>query len=425
MTRPRYGWYGDDFTGATDTLATLASAGLRAILFLGIPSAAQLEQAGPLDAVGIAGAARAMDPAAMRTELEPVGRFFAGLGVAVLHYKCCSTFDSAPDIGSIGAAVGILRAHVRNGFVPIIGGQPNLGRFCTFSNLFAAASSGGEVFRLDRHPTMSRHPVTPMHEADLRQHLALQGLSGIAALHAPIYTTRLNVMLDALPPAPAVLFDVTSEADLAAIGPVIWRRALAEPLLAVGASSVARAMIAAWETQAQAPEPSALPLSDGPVLMLAGSLSPVTRRQVAASTRFQHVAIDARRLIDERAYPAELIAIITDQLRSGRHVLAYTAADGMPTDTARSTEVASSTAKLLAAVLDRLPLKRVGIAGGDTSSRAVQALELWGLSHGATLAPGVAICRTHAKMPRCDGIELMLKGGQMGPVDLFDRFIGG
>ena len=62
----RIGWYGDDFTGATDTLATLAERGLKALLFLRIPSAAQLSAAGPLDALGIAGAARSMAPDAMR-----------------------------------------------------------------------------------------------------------------------------------------------------------------------------------------------------------------------------------------------------------------------------------------------------------------------------------------------------------------------
>jgi uncharacterized protein YgbK (DUF1537 family) len=160
------------------------------------------------------------------------------------------------------------------------------------------------------------------------------------------------------------------------------------------------------------------------VLMLAGSLSPLTRSQVAASTKFQHVAVDARRLTDDRSYAAELMTVITDQLRSGRHVLAYTATDAMPVDPTNSADVASSTAKLLESVLDRIPLRRVGIAGGDTSSRAVQALELWGLSHDAILAPGVAVCRTHSTIPGRDGIELMLKGGQMGPVDLFNRFIG-
>ena len=82
-TRLRHTWYGDDFTGASDTLATLAGAGLRAMLFLGVPSPRHVAAAGPLDALGIAGAARAMDAAAMRAELEPVARFLASLRAPV------------------------------------------------------------------------------------------------------------------------------------------------------------------------------------------------------------------------------------------------------------------------------------------------------------------------------------------------------
>ena len=109
---PRIGYYGDDFTGATDTLMTATRAGLRTVLFLGVPTQAQLEAAGPLDCLGIAGVARSMTNAEMETELAPVGAFFAESGVPVVHYKTCSTFDSSPAIGSIGVAVSVLRRFV-------------------------------------------------------------------------------------------------------------------------------------------------------------------------------------------------------------------------------------------------------------------------------------------------------------------------
>ena len=125
-----YGWYGDDFTGATDTLATLAERGYRAMLFLDIPDAAQLQAAGPLDAIGIAGATRSMPPDRIAGELDRAGRLFADRRVRLIHYKCCSTFDSSPRIGSIGAAVAALRPYASNPLLPIIGGQPNLGRYC-------------------------------------------------------------------------------------------------------------------------------------------------------------------------------------------------------------------------------------------------------------------------------------------------------
>src|SRR5215470_4219305 len=179
---PKYLWYGDDFTGASDTLATFASAGLRALLCLGVPRAERLQSVGALDALGIAGAARTMSPEAMVAELEPVGCYAAEMRVLLLHYKCCSTFDSSPEIGSLGAAMRILRRHVPSRFTPVIGGQPSLARYCAFGNLFAGAGAGGEIFRLDRHPTMSVHPSTPMHEADLRLHLQAQGIDDIGLI---------------------------------------------------------------------------------------------------------------------------------------------------------------------------------------------------------------------------------------------------
>ena len=163
----RYAWYGDDFTGAADTLATVASAGLNAALFLHVPSPAQREALGPLDAIGIAGTARSLSRSAQWDELRPVATGLRSLKPMVTHYKCCSTFDSTVDIGNLVIGASALRGPEHRSPLMVIGGQPSLGRFCAFGHLFASAGQGGEVYRIDRHPTMSRHPVTPMTEAML------------------------------------------------------------------------------------------------------------------------------------------------------------------------------------------------------------------------------------------------------------------
>jgi len=84
----------------------------------------------------------------------------------------CSTFDSSPGVGSIGKAAEIGREVFGGRFVPVVAGVPYLRRYTLFGHHFAA--SGDRVYRLDRHPTMSQHPVTPMAEADLLRHLAWQ-----------------------------------------------------------------------------------------------------------------------------------------------------------------------------------------------------------------------------------------------------------
>lgn len=435
-TPPRLAWYGDDFTGATDTLATTAQAGLRSLLFLGVPSAHHLQQAGPLDAIGIAGAARAMAPAAMAEELEPVGRFFAGLRAPVVHYKCCSTFDSAPHVGSIGEAIRVLNRHIGSAWVPIVGGQPNIGRYCCFSQLFAAAGPAGEVHRIDRHPTMRQHPVTPMGEADLRLHLQAQGLGEVAAMHYPLYArsphqqdATLQSTLSRRPDA--VLLDVSGPNDLPAVGRFIWRDAQRAPLLVVGPSGVVQALAAHWASTDATPPPLDTPQpAEGPVFAFAGSLSPQTAEQVAAARSYQKLALDVRQLLgQDPAHATACADAVLAGLAAGRHVLLHTESGARHAELdARS--VALATGGLVARIVSARaatghPLRRIGIAGGDTSSLAVQQLGVWGLACQGVLAPGVTLSRARSDQASLDGLELMLKGGQMGPADVFERLLRG
>lgn len=416
-SRPRYGWYGDDFTGATDTLATLAERGFEALLFLGIPTDAQLAAAGPLDAVGIAGATRTMAPAAMAAELDTAGRFFAGIGVALMHYKCCSTFDSAPHIGSLGVAMRALRRHFPNPLLPIVGGQPNLGRYCLFGTLFAAAGSGGTVHRIDRHPTMSVHPVTPMAEADLRRHFAAQGVEPVALVdyRALGEDDAPDAVATALASrADAVLFDVAREQDLAAIGPILAQRAGEQPMLAIGASSIARAWAAPHGRPATA---AALPQrGQGPVLALVGSLSPVTRAQVEAATGYAKIVVDPARLRLDTGHADEICRQTLSCLAIGDTMLITAPPDGAPQETGA---VAAATGDLLRRIMTEATPSRLVVAGGDTSTLAIRALGLWGLSYRAPCVPGAPLCRAHADDPRLDGLDIVLKGGQMGPPDFF------
>uniref|UniRef100_A0A9E7ZY03 Four-carbon acid sugar kinase family protein n=1 Tax=Bosea sp. NBC_00436 TaxID=2969620 RepID=A0A9E7ZY03_9HYPH len=415
---PLYGWYGDDFTGSTDTLATLAERGFRALLFLRQPNEAQLAAAGSLDAIGIAGASRAMAPAAIAAELTDIGRFFAGQGVGLMHYKCCSTFDSAPHIGSIGAAVAVLKPFFPNPLMPILGGQPNLGRFCLFGNLFAAGGDG-TVHRIDRHPTMSRHPVTPMAEADLRRHLTAQGLADIGLADYRAYADGSLALTRPPDGSSAVLFDVATESDLATIGGLLAMSLGNGPMLAVGASSVARAFAAGHgKAVVAASTPDAKHRAAGPVLALVGSLSPVTRAQVEAAEDYATLSIDTGRLLADESYRAELHAAVLSGLSQGDVMLVTERPEGAPTDAGA---VAGATGALLAAIIAEARLGRLVVAGGDTSTMAIRSLPLWGLSYRGPCVPGAPLCRAHSDDPRLDGLEIVLKGGQMGPPGFFNN----
>lgn len=429
----RFAWYGDDFTGASDTLATLAAAGLRALLFLGVPTPAQRAAAGPLDALGIAGIARALAPAAMRAELAPVARCFAELAPTITHYKCCSTFDSATDVGNLALGVTALRRPEHDPLLPVLGGQPSLGRFCAFGELYATAQAGGEVHRIDRHPTMSRHPVTPMHEADLRRHLGALGLARVglvdlrtldaAADDLARFDAAVQTALQADPQA--LLFDSTRAEHLRLIGRWLWLRAARRPQLVLGASSVAQAALAHWPgAGSDAPAVRPVAAAASPVFLLVGSQSPVTAGQVQhAQGLYDEVRVDPSLLLDDAAAQELAAQRCAELLLRGRSVLARTTA---PIAHVPPLAVARLCGELLARVLARSPqVRRVGVAGGDTASLALRALGAWGLAWQGDLAAGVALTRLHADTPALDELELMLKGGQMGSPDLFTRLLHG
>ena len=430
----RYAWYGDDFTGASDTLATLAAGGARALLFLHPPTEAQRAAAGHLDALGIAGISRALAPDAMAAELAPVARCFADLAPTITHYKCCSTFDSAPVVGNLVTGTSILRRPEHDPVMAVFGGQPSLGRYCVFGNLFASAQAGGEVHRIDRHPTMRQHPVTPMHEADLRRHLGQLGQSAVGLVDLSVLdgagsdVAGLQPALDAaLAHQPqALLFDSTTAAHLKVLGKWLWQRAAQRPQLVLGASSVAQAALAGWPGGlGMAPRGRSIAAAHAPVFLLVGSQSPVTAVQASrAADLFEQVFIDPGVLVNDDQALAAMANQCADLLALGRPVMARTrppAAGGVP-----PLAVAQVCGRLLVQVLARSPqVKRVGVAGGDTSSVALRALGAWAVGWLGDFCPGVSLTQVHAKAPALNGLELMLKGGQMGPPELFRQFLHG
>jgi uncharacterized protein YgbK (DUF1537 family) len=188
---------------------------------------------------------------------------------------------------------------------------------------------------------------------------------------------------------------------------------------------VTEAIAGALPARADPPAATITPAS-GPVLVLAGSLSPITARQVAAATSFWTVRLDATRLVEpDGAYRIGAARDIAARLAEGQHVLACTT----PSDGERATVPARALAlaggRLLAQVLELTPLARVGIAGGDTSSHGVLALDAWALAYAGQVAAGVPLCALRSAQPSLDGMQLMLKGGQMGGDDIFERLVHG
>ncbi|MGO8759207.1 MAG: four-carbon acid sugar kinase family protein [Terracidiphilus sp.] len=417
-SRPLYAWYGDDFTGSTDVIEALALHGVNAVMFTRAPDARALAAFPDCRAIGIAGESRSRGPRWMTANLPAIFRAMRRLGAPVNHYKVCSTFDSSPRVGSIGRAMELGRAVFGSGTVPIVVGAPHLGRAVLYGNLFAEA--GGTMFRIDRHPTMRRHPVTPMTEADLRLHLARQtrlriGLVDLSAFRLHAAQDRWCAELAAH--AAAVLFDGFSDVMLEESARLIWERATTHPVFAVGSSGLTHGLLRHWRNLGLIGP--AKPLAAAPavdrLLVLSGSCSPVTARQIRCA---RQMGFASWRLDGAAPWSAQA-SKAREAFRGGRSVVLYTALGPQPQDQDHGEKFGAALGSMLRHLVLSTGVRRILIAGGDTSTRSVKQLNFDALTFAAPLAPGVPLCRAHARSSPLDGLELALKGGQIGPVDFF------
>jgi uncharacterized protein YgbK (DUF1537 family) len=400
MDEPLVSYYGDDFTGSTDVMEALASNGVSTVLFLDVPTPELLARFRDCRAIGIAGTSRSETPAWMGEHLTRAFEWLNSLGADICHYKVCSTFDSSPEIANIG-------------------------------NLFAAYQ--GRVFRIDRHPVMSRHPVTPMDEADLAIHLSKQTrLPVLVADLVAITATDADARIDELASASEgiLLIDVDSEATQEVAGRQLLRVTGRSGSFVAGSSGVEYALLSAWRRSGFIGNSGAEFPDIGPVDRLAvvsGSVSPTTERQIrtAVENGFESIALDPLALVSENGEQTVDAAVEagTQKLRQGKSVILYTALgpsadrgadiDRLPGARHR---LGSALGTILRRLIENEGLSRAVVAGGDTSSHALRQLKIDALTTLLPLpqTPGSPLCLAHGDYQPTNGLQIALKGGQVG-----------
>lgn len=431
--------YGDDFTGSAAVMEVLSFAGLPTALFLDLPSQAQLARFDGLRAYVVAGTARSHGPDWMDAHLP---RIFAGLaqsGAPIVHYKVCSTLDSAPRMGSIGRAVDLALQHMVSPWVPVLLAAPAIRRFQSFGNLFAAGPGG--VYRLDRHPVMARHPVTPMDEADVAAHLRRQTDIPVGVLDLEGLRDDPIGRLEALRTGGTrlVCLDTIDAEHLQTCGALIWG-ARGTGVFCVGSQGIEYALVAHWQRS------GVLPVKDPPagigrargMLAVSGSVSSVTAAQIdwAERNSFAIIRLDAAAVLDGASDAAEQAAISACEtaLTEGRDPLVCTARGpddpavahtramrhrlGLDDEMANA-RIGAALGRILAQVVRQTGLRRAVISGGDTSGHAMRQCAIHALTALTPTIPGAAILQAHSEDPAFDGLEIALKGGQMGAEDYF------
>ncbi len=416
------GCIADDFTGATDLANTLVRNGMRTIQIIGVPDG--LELPADADAIVIALKSRTAPVAEAVGQSVASCRWLQQAGARQIYFKYCSTFDST-DEGNIGPVVDALRAELKTDFATICPAFPETGRTIYLGHLFV-----GDVLLSDS--PMRSHPLTPMTDANLvrvlgRQTKAPVGLVSIATVRQG--PAAIRGAFDALRRkgiAYAVV-DAIEDEDLRRLG-----AACADLALVTGGSGAAMelpenfrraGLLAARRGEEE------LPSVGGKAAILSGSCSPATLAQVERM-RARHPSLKLDPLaLAERGEIAlsEALAWATAALETGP-ILIYASA---PPESVKAVQVKLGRERAgslvehalatLAQGLVTAGVRRLVVAGGESSGAVVQALGVRALRIGPQIDPGIPATLSLGE-PK---LALALKSGNFGAEDFFLKALEG
>lgn len=399
----KIGVIADDFTGASDIGLTLAEAGMRVSQFIGVPATDRTEN---LDAAVVALKSRtALVSDAVRDSLAACD-WLTARGAQQIIFKVCSTFDSTPK-GNIGPVLDALADRLNARCVVVCPAFPENGRSVYQGHLFVQD-------KLLNESGMQNHPLTPMTDPDLRRVLAAQSARPINHVDELTVMQGAAAIKAAVPEHGHTIIDAIRNADLFEIG----KASAGIPLLC-GGSGIALGLPANFNIRPSQPRWEGI---SGPGVVLSGSCSRATREQVA---HFQSIAphreITASDAVLGRVCANDLAKWVLDQTSPP---MIYSSADPQVVKLAQDEfgkDRASSAIEALFSDLARhladAGVRRMVVAGGETSGAVVQGLSARQLQIGPRLAPGVPMVRLTGATP----VAMALKSGNFGGPAFFSE----
>jgi 3-dehydrotetronate 4-kinase len=400
----------DDVTGAADVAGILRRAGVRVSLVVGDPAFGSPVPAADAIVVGLR--IRTAPVAGAVERASAAADWLLRAGPAVLAWKICSTFDSTP-AGNIGPVTDALLARTGLSAALVCPAFPENGRVVREGRLYVHGVP------LDESP-MRDHPLTPMRDADLARLLAPQ-------VAEPGRVVRIDASRDAAGAIEAAIGagarylipDAPDDGAATALGEAVVGRVL--PVLASGlVPGVVAGLRRAGHLAGATTEPPAIPRAAGPALVVAGSCSAATRGQVERFAASYPVV----RLQPSLADPATAaIGAARAALFGGAPAVLVASSADPAAVAAVQRELGPGAGALIehwlgqvATALVEDGVRRLVVAGGETTGAVIDALGVRTFEVGGELAPGVPILSAdRAGRP----LVLVAKSGNFGGPDLF------
>jgi uncharacterized protein YgbK (DUF1537 family) len=331
-------------------------------------------------------------------------------------FKYCSTFDST-DAGNIGPVAEALLDALNESFAIACPAFPTNKRTIYSGYLFV----GDELLS---ESSMRHHPLTPMTDASLVRVLQRQSSGNVGLIPFNVVERGADAIKHEIEKLKhermrMAIVDALTDQHLFAIG-----AACADARLVTGGSGIALGLPENFRRRG-ALKPAAaglLPQIDGHAVVLAGSCSAATRRQVAyMNERCDSLMLDPLGLA--RGDGAASTAVQWAVPRLGQKpVLIYSTSAPQEITKIQTTLGRERAGELVERALGRIAkelvaagARRLVIAGGETSGAVVTALGVNGLRVGAEIDSGVPWTASLDDRP----IALALKSGNFGGDDFF------
>jgi uncharacterized protein YgbK (DUF1537 family) len=411
-----WGIIADDVTGATDVAGRLVREGSATALHIGLPDAGWQPPAGTAVTV-IALTTRSIEAERAVAQSLSAARLLSDLGARHIMLKVCSTFDST-DAGNIGPVLDALADEFGAGRVLVCPASPENGRTVYRSRLFVHD-------QLLSESPLRDHPLNPMRESDLRIVLARQSRNRVGSVARPEVTAGPGALLEAIRAVDGVhvIADATDDADLDALAPA----AAGEPV-SCGATGLGAAIGRRLHEDRSAGAAPGVRLPDGPAAIIAGSCSAATRRQLAelaAATGATGFAVDPMALAAGDDVVGAAVDYAEAMLPDGVPVV-YSTADPERVASVQRELGTGNAARLVETALAGIArelvdrgVRRLVVAGGETSGAVTGALGVRSARVGVELDPGVPWLATDTD----PALAVLLKSGNFGGPDFFLRAV--
>jgi uncharacterized protein YgbK (DUF1537 family) len=411
------GCIADDYTGASDLANTLTRQGLRTVQTIGVP--ADDLKLPEVDAVVVSLKSRSIEAGEAVARSRDAEKWLRGRGAGHVLFKICSTFDSTDD-GNIGPVMDALRDDCGEKIVLVTPAFPETGRTVYQGNLFVG------LVPLNESP-LKDHPLNPMHDSNLVRVLARQsktkvGLANLASLTRGADAVRARLLELAGQGIGAAIIDAVFDSDLETIGAVA-----AGHRLSVGASGIglglARALVKSGKVKPASSAATGAAVG-GPAACLAGSCSQATLQQIAKAEAIMPVLhLDPDRVVAGREEARRAVAWAAERVHSGPVLIASSAAPeevaALQSRHGRS-HAGHAIEQAMADIAESLVgagVRRLVVAGGETSGAVVDRLRIPGFLVGEEIAAGVPVLR--AVGAGSGEMLLALKSGNFGGTEFF------